>query len=67
MAAATTRRGVVERVSAQYPEVQALEFLAPIGKGGALIEGLRHAPKADLVGYVDADGATGPGCFPGPN
>jgi hypothetical protein len=28
-----------------------------------LIEGLRLAPSADLIGYVDADGATGPAAF----
>jgi glycosyltransferase involved in cell wall biosynthesis len=55
--------GVVQRVGAAYPEVGALEFPAPIGKGGALIEGLRLAPRADLVGYVDADGATEPAAF----
>src|SRR5208282_2780910 len=32
-------------------------------KGGALIEGLRLAPLGDLIGYVDADGATGPAAF----
>jgi glycosyltransferase involved in cell wall biosynthesis len=55
--------GVVRRVGADFPEVSALEFPAPIGKGGALIEGLRLAPRADLVGYVDADGATAPDAF----
>src|ERR1039458_9897970 len=55
--------GVVQRVGAEFPEVSALEFAAPIGKGGALIEGLRLAPRADLIGDVDADGATGPGAF----
>jgi len=55
--------GVVRKVSADFPEVQSLEFAAPIGKGGALIEGLKLAPFADLIGYVDADGATGPGAF----
>ena len=55
--------GVVRRVGADFPEVSALEFPAPIGKGGALIEGLRLAPRADLVGYVDADGATEPPAF----
>jgi len=55
--------GVVQSVGAAFPEVSALEFPAPIGKGGALIEGLRLAPRADLVGYVDADGATGPAAF----
>ena len=55
--------GVVERVQRDYPEVSALEFPAPIGKGGALIEGLKLAPTADLIGYVDADGATSPSAF----
>ena len=55
--------GVVQRVGAEFPEVSALEFPAPIGKGGALIEGLRLAPRADLIGYVDADGATEPPAF----
>jgi glycosyltransferase involved in cell wall biosynthesis len=52
--------GVVQRVAVEFPAVSALEFKAPIGKGGALIEGLKLAPLADLIGYVDADGATPP-------
>ncbi len=36
--------GVARRVEAEFPEVSALEFPAPIGKGGALIEGLRLDP-----------------------
>ena len=55
--------GVVEKVAAEFQEVHALNFLEPIGKGGALIEGLKLAPAADLIGYVDADGATGPKAF----
>jgi dolichol-phosphate mannosyltransferase len=55
--------GVVQRVGAEFPFIQALEFKEPIGKGGALIEGLRLAPLADLIGYVDADGATPPAAF----
>lgn len=55
--------GVVERAAAVYPEIRALNFPAPIGKGGALIEGLRLAPTTDLIGYVDADGATAPPAF----
>jgi glycosyltransferase involved in cell wall biosynthesis len=55
--------GVVQRVSAEYSEVSAVIFDDPIGKGGALIEGLRLAPLADLIGYVDADGATSPAAF----
>jgi len=45
--------------------VGALEFREAIGKGGALIEGLKLAPLADLIGYVDADGATPPRAFLG--
>ena len=55
--------GVVKRVAETNPEVSWLEFPAPIGKGGALIEGLKLAPLADLIGYVDADGATSPKSF----
>jgi len=59
--------GVVQRVAAEHPVVSALEFAAPIGKGGALIEGLTEglklSPPSDLIGYVDADGATPPRAF----
>jgi glycosyltransferase involved in cell wall biosynthesis len=55
--------GVVESAAADFPEIQALEFVNPIGKGGALIEGLKLADKSDLIGYVDADGATAPDAF----
>jgi len=55
--------GVVRRVAAEFPFISALEFKEPIGKGGALIEGLKLAPLADLIGYVDADGATPPHAF----
>ena len=52
--------GVVQRVAREFPEISAENHPDPIGKGGALIEGLRLAPHADLIGYVDADGATPP-------
>src|SRR6476646_1699477 len=55
--------GVVRRVAQDYKTISALEFPGRIGKGGALIEGLKLAPLADLIGYVDADGATSPGAF----
>jgi glycosyltransferase involved in cell wall biosynthesis len=55
--------GVVQKAAAHFPEIGILEFPAPIGKGGALIEGMKLAPLADLIGYVDADGATGPKAF----
>jgi len=52
--------GVVQAVAKEFPTVGWLNFPAPIGKGGALIEGLKLAGTADIVGYVDADGAPGP-------
>jgi glycosyltransferase involved in cell wall biosynthesis len=52
--------GVVQKVAAEFPAIRALEFKAPIGKGGALIEGLKLASESDFIGYVDADGATPP-------
>lgn len=51
---------VVRDVERDHPCVRFLNFDDPIGKGGALIEGLKLAPLADLIGYVDADGATSP-------
>jgi len=52
--------GVVQRVAKEFSALTWLDFPAPIGKGGALIEGLKLAGNADVIGYVDADGATGP-------
>ncbi len=50
--------GVVKNVMRDFPAITFLNFPAPIGKGGALIEGLKLAPLADVIGYVDADGAS---------
>jgi len=52
--------GVVQRVAKDFSSIRWLDFPAPIGKGGALIEGLKLAAQTDVIGYVDADGATGP-------
>ncbi|MBI3881104.1 MAG: glycosyltransferase [Verrucomicrobia bacterium] len=54
---------VVREAGREFSAISALDFAEPIGKGGALIEGLKLAPLADLIGYVDADGATGPASF----
>ena len=54
---------VVQRVAAEFPAISALEFQEAIGKGGALIEGLKLAPLAEVIGYVDADGASPPQAF----
>jgi len=56
-------RGVVERVAKDFPQINLLDFPDPIGKGGALIEGLKLPSRADVVGYVDADGASPPRAF----
>jgi glycosyltransferase involved in cell wall biosynthesis len=55
--------GVVQQVAAEFPTVRADEFKQPIGKGGALIEGLKLASRGELIGYVDADGATPPHAY----
>ena len=55
--------GIVRATAQDFPEIEYLDFPAPIGKGGALIEGFKLAPQADLIGYVDADGATPPRAF----
>ena len=56
-------RGVVERVAREFPSLSLLDFPAPIGKGGALIEGLKIASQSEVIGYVDADGASPPQAF----
>jgi len=56
-------RGVVERVAKEFPALSLLDFPSPIGKGGALIEGLKLASQAEAIGYVDADGASPPHAF----
>lgn len=57
--------GVVKAAAREHPCIKMLDFPAPIGKGGALIEGLKLSSIADLIGYVDADGATAPHTFHG--
>lgn len=56
-------RGVVEKVAKDFTSISLLDFPDPIGKGGALIEGLKLPCAAEVVGYVDADGATPPKAF----
>ena len=55
--------GVVMDRMKVHPEVRWIEFPGAIGKGGALIEGFKHAHEADLIGFVDADGSTDPDSF----
>ena len=55
--------GVVGEIANQRSEISFIEFQGRIGKGGALIEGLKLFPLADLIGFVDADGSTPPRAF----
>ncbi len=55
--------GVVRDIAQQYPEISYIDIPDPIGKGGAIIEGLKQAPKCSVIGFVDADGATPPHAF----
>jgi len=55
--------GVVQKVAKDFPAIHSIVFQDPIGKGGALIEGLKLAIHSELIGYVDADGATQPQAF----
>ncbi|MCP5516136.1 MAG: glycosyltransferase [Verrucomicrobiales bacterium] len=54
---------VVRRAAAEFPEIAWIDFPGRIGKGGALIEGLRRGGDMEWIGYVDADGATSPAAF----
>ncbi len=56
-------RGVIETVARDFDFITFRDFPDPIGKGGALIEGLKLAGTAEVVGYVDADGASPPQAF----
>ncbi len=51
--------GVVKGFAKKYPQVKYRYFEGRMGKGGAIIEGIRLV-TGELVVYVDADGATPP-------
>lgn len=53
---------IVNQYSKKYPIIKGYEYKSKIGKGGALIEGLKKA-GGNLIGYVDADLATSPEAF----
>ncbi len=53
---------VVNQYSKKYPIIKGYEYKPKIGKGGAIIEGLKKA-QGNLIGYVDADLATSPEAF----
>jgi glycosyltransferase involved in cell wall biosynthesis len=53
---------VVQEFATNYDNVRYLDFKKPIGKGGAIIAGLKQV-KTEFVGYSDADGSTRPEIF----
>lgn len=52
--------GVVRAEAREFPGISWIVIPERVGKGGALIEGLKLASEADIIGYADADGATSP-------
>lgn len=53
---------VARGIGLRYPQVRVVEEAKRIGKGGAVLLGAQSA-EGDLVGFVDADGATSPQAF----
>ena len=50
--------GVAKELQKQYPEtIRLYNIEAAVGKGGAVYAGWRQS-TADMIGFVDADGAT---------
>lgn len=56
---------VARAAGVRYPQIRVIEELKHIGKGGAVMLGAQNA-AGDLVGFVDADGATPPEAFDDP-
>jgi glycosyltransferase involved in cell wall biosynthesis len=54
--------GVVKEFSQNHKSLSYLDIKKPIGKGGAIIEGLKKV-QTEFVGYSDADGSTRPEIF----
>ncbi len=50
---------VVHQIAKRYPQIHQVVIPHRIGKGGAIIEGVRRARGA-VTGFVDADGSTPP-------
>ncbi|MBN2162272.1 MAG: glycosyltransferase family 2 protein [Pontiellaceae bacterium] len=53
---------LTEAFAAREPSVRVINEPRKVGKGGAVLMGLRAA-RGDLVGFVDADGSTAPEAF----
>ena len=54
--------GIVRGLQPRFPQLQVIVDPRPIGKGGAVMAGGKIA-RGDLIGFVDADGATPPAAF----
>jgi glycosyltransferase involved in cell wall biosynthesis len=52
-------RAVTEQFANEHPVVSVINEPRRVGKGGAVLLGLRQA-KGELIGFVDADGSTSP-------
>lgn len=53
---------VAKTIGLRYPQVKVVDEPKRVGKGGAVLLGVRSA-EGDLIGFVDADGATPPEAF----
>jgi len=53
---------VAREIAERYPLVEVLDDPGQVGKGGAVMLGAKAA-EGDLIGFVDADGATPPSAF----
>ena len=53
---------VARSIGTRYPQIRVVEELKRVGKGGAVMLGAQSA-EGDLIGFVDADGATPPEAF----
>ena len=51
---------IVKDIAREFPHVGWIDIPDRVGKGGALIEGLKLASQAEVIGYADADAATAP-------
>ena len=54
--------GVISAYAGTHPIVSVINEPLQVGKGGAVMLGLRQA-KGDLIGFVDADGSTSPEAY----
>jgi glycosyltransferase involved in cell wall biosynthesis len=52
--------GIVQEAAREFTNIRWLVIPDRVGKGGALIEGLKLATEAEIIGYADADAATSP-------